>query len=396
MAPRSVIAQPNTDLLVWAREGMGLDYENVANKLKIQPETIQLWEGGTEKPTLAQLRRLADIYKRPLAVFYLPERPKDFQPLKDFRRPRKGTDSHRLSPDLLLAVRKAEDRREWASELYEALGEKPPKFDGRLRHHEGIEEAGEKVRKTIGMRFEAQSQWHSEYEALRNWRAAIESAGILTFQASDVETNEARGFSISERPLPVAVANVKDAPRGRIFTFLHEVVHVMLNQSGLCDIGDDRRGNSPTSRVEMFCNRVAGATLFPKKEFLATNVVRQHKKGDPKWTDFELQELSRKFGGSREAALVRLLGLELTTWDYYLAKREEFYRKYQEAQAKAKGFAAPHAVAISNAGPTFTRLVLEGLNRNKITTSDFSDYLQIRVKHLSEVRQEILLAGGER
>ena len=86
----------------------------------------------------------------------------------------------------------------------------------------------------------------------------------------------------------------------------------------------------------------------------------------------------------------------MTTWDYYLAKREEFYKKYQEAQAKAKGFAAPHTVAISNAGPTFTRLVLEGLNRNKITTSDFSDYLQIRVKHLSEVKQEVSLAGGGR
>jgi len=396
MARRSVIAVPNPDLLVWARESIGLDHDNVADKLKIQSETIQMWEGGTEKPTLAQLRRLADIYNRPLAVFYLPERPKDFQPLKDFRRARKGTHSHRLSSDLLLAVRKAEDRREWALELYETLEEKPPKFVGSLRQEEGIEDAGEKVRRAIGMRLEAQSRWRLEYEALRNWRAAIESAGILTFQASDLETNDARGFSISERPLPVAVANVKDAPRGRIFTFLHEVVHVMLNQSGLCDIGDDRRANSLTSRVEMFCNRVAGATLFPRREFLSTNIVRQHTKGDPKWTDLELQELSREFGGSREAALVRLLGLELTTWDYYLAKREEFYRKYQEAQKKVKGFAAPHAVAISNAGPSFTRLVLEGLNRNKITTSDFSDYLQIRVKHLPEVKQEVSLAGGGR
>ena len=102
------------------------------------------------------------------------------------------------------------------------------------------------------------------------------------------------------------------------------------------------------------------------------------------------------FGGSREAALVRLLGLHLTTWEYYLEKRDEFYRKYQEAQEKAKGFAAPHTVAISNAGPTFTRLVLEGLNRNRITASDFSDYLQIRVKHLPEVRQDISQLSAER
>jgi Zn-dependent peptidase ImmA (M78 family)/DNA-binding XRE family transcriptional regulator len=396
MTPRSIIALPNPDLLVWARESMGLDHESVASRLKIESEAVQSWELGSEKPSLAQLRRLADIYKRPLAVFYLPERPRDFQPLKDFRRGASGTQAHRLSPNLMLAVRMAQDRREWALELYETIGGKPPRSDGILGRTDGVEDAAAKLRRVIGMRFEAQTKWRLDYEALRNWRMAIEAAGMLTFQASNVETKEVRGFSISEKPLPVVVANVKDAPRGRIFTFLHEVVHVMLSESGICDISDDRHRNSPDAQVELFCNQVAGAALFPLEEFLSTNIVRSHRKGDPKWTDFELQELSRKFGGSREAALVRLLGLHLTTWEYYLARRDEFYMKYQEAQEKTTGFAAPHTVAISNAGPTFTRLVLEGLNRNKITASDFSDYLQIRVKHLPEVRQEISLSSAER
>lgn len=396
MSPRSIIALPNPELLVWAREGMGLDHDHVASKLKIPSETVQSWELGNERPTLAQLRRLADIYKRPLAVFYLPVRPRDFQPLKDFRHGVSRTHPHRLSPNLMLAVRMAQDRREWALELYETLGETPHKFDGILHGTDGIEDAAAKLRRAIGMRFEEQTKWRLDYEALRNWRAAIEASGMLTFQASDVETKEARGFSISEKPLPAVVANVKDAPRGRIFTFLHEVVHVMLREGGICDISDDLHRSSPNAQVEAFCNQVAGAALFPLEQFLSTNIVQSHKKGDPKWTDFELQELSRKFGGSREAALVRLLSLHLTTWDYYLKKREEFYRKYQEAQEKSKGFAAPHTVAISNAGPTFTRLVLEGLNRNRITASDFSDYLQLRVKHLPEVRQEISHASAER
>jgi Zn-dependent peptidase ImmA (M78 family) len=396
MSPRSIIALPNPKLLVWARESMGFSTDSVATKLKIPSETVHSWELGDEKPSLAQLRRLADIYKRPLAVFYLPERPTDFQPLKDFRGGTGGTHPHTFSPNLMLAVRKAQDRREWALELYETLGEKPPTFEGILRRTDGVEDAAAKVRRSIGMRFDAQTRWRLDYEALRNWRTAIESAGILTFQASDVETTEVRGFSISNKPLPAVVANVKDAPRGRIFTLLHEVVHVMLNESGICDISEDQNRRSPNAQVELFCNQVAGATLFPLKEFLATAVVKSHRKGDSRWTDFEVQELSRQFGGSREAALVRLRSLHLTTWEYYLEKREEFYRKYQEAQEKTKGFAAPHTVAISNAGPTFTRLVLEGLNRNRITASDFSDYLQIRVKHLPQIRQEISQPSVER
>jgi Zn-dependent peptidase ImmA (M78 family)/transcriptional regulator with XRE-family HTH domain len=396
MAPRSIVALPTPELLVWARQTSGLDHENVAKKLKIESETIQLWEDGTEKPTLAQLRRLADIYKRPLAVFYLPERPKDFQPLRDFRRTAKGSDRHRLSPKLMLAIRNARDRREWALELYETLGEQPPRCDGTLRRNDDIDDAGEKLRKAIGIRFAQQSNWASAYEALKNWRTAIESAGILTFQASGVESTEARGFSISERPLPAVIANVKDTPRGRLFTLLHEVVHVMLNESGVCEITDGRHGSSAAELDEAFCNEVAGAALFPRKELLAIGAVTQHRHGDPNWTDGELQELSRKFGGSKEAALVRLLNLKLTTWNFYLEKREEFFKQYQKAQDSSTGFAAPHSVAVSNAGPTFTRLVLEGLSRNRITSSDFSDYLQIRVKHLAEVKQEVSQSSSRR
>jgi Zn-dependent peptidase ImmA (M78 family)/DNA-binding XRE family transcriptional regulator len=395
VAPRSIVAIPNPSLLIWARESLGLSHENIAKRLKVSQERIKCWETGEENPSISQLRKVAELYKRPLAVFYLPERPKDFQPLRDFRRTGVENRPVQMSPDLMLAIRKTQDRREWALELYDALGEDPPKFDGSISVAMDEEEAATELRRAIGIRFEAQTRWREDYEALRNWRLNIESAGVLTFQASDVETREARGFSLSNRPLSVVVANVKDAPRGRIFTYLHELVHVMLKESGVCDIADDRHPVSPTAKVETYCNRVAGASLFPKTEFLSDYSVRSHKKGDPRWTDNELRDLSHNFGGSREAALVRLLGLGLTTWDYYLQKREEFYDQYRKAKERSKPFAAPHNVAINSAGPTFTRLVLEGLNRNRITASDFADYLQIRVKHLPDVRREAsqLVAG---
>jgi Zn-dependent peptidase ImmA (M78 family) len=337
---------------------------------------------------LGQLRRLANIYKRPLAVFYLPERPVDQRPLKDFRSHRESVGLIEQSPELLLAVRRARDRRDWALELYELLGLEPPRFSESLRMGDDVEEAAAKVRKALGIRFESQTQWRLNYEALRNWRLTIESAGILTFQATDVDTREARGFSISQNPLPVAVANIKDAARGRIFTFIHEVVHIMLNEGGICDFADNSQESLLVS-AESFCNRVAGATLFPKTEFLAADIVQHHRKGDPTWSDFDLQDLSRRFGGSREAALVRLLSLNLTTWEFYLRKREELYQQYQEARKKQKGFVPPHTLAITSAGLTFSRLVLEGLDRGKITASDFADYLQIRFKHLADVRRDI-------
>jgi Zn-dependent peptidase ImmA (M78 family) len=125
-------------------------------------------------------------------------------------------------------------------------------------------------------------------------------------------------------------------------------------------------------------------------------IVRQHAKGNPVWTDFELQELSRQFGGSREAALVRLVVLHLTTQTYYEKMRKSFleiYRQQAEKRMEAEGFAPPHVIAISSAGPLFTNLVIQNLNREKITASDVSDYLQIRIKHLKELQAEVSERG---
>ena len=99
-------------------------------------------------------------------------------------------------------------------------------------------------------------------------------------------------------PLTVVVVNIKDAPRGRIFTLLHELAHIMLKEGGICDFHD--------ADTEAYCNRVAEAALFPREALLQSATVRKHRKDDPVWSDAELGELSRQFGGSREAALVTL------------------------------------------------------------------------------------------
>jgi Zn-dependent peptidase ImmA (M78 family) len=157
----------------------------------------------------------------------------------------------------------------------------------------------------------------------------------------------------------------------------------MLNEGGVCDLHD--------ADVEAFCNRVAGAALFPKEALLDTPVVRKHKEKDPAWTDLELQEISRRFGGSREAALVRLLTLGLTNQTFYDRMRRIFLKQYERQQREkeqAGGFAPPHVIALASAGPLFTSLVVENFNRENVTASDVSDYLQIRLKHLKELQGE--------
>lgn len=383
-----VEALANPALLVWARESASLSQEAVAKKIEVKVDRIRNWEAGQEHPSVAQLRNFAAATKRPLAVFYLAEPPLTFDALYDFRAGAIPSLSVATTPALAFEIRKAYDRREWALELMSDLQLTPAAFDVRLGLSDDPEVAAGKIRAALGARTEVQSQWRVDNEAFREWRALLERAGILTFQAANLELDEARGFSISLKPLPVVVANIKDAYRGRIFTLLHEATHIALNEGGICDLDDNQRRNA-SARIEAFCNRTAGAILFPKQDLLATSEVRNHRPADMGWSDNEIQSLSRRFGGSREALLVRLLALGRTSEKFYYRKRDEYrlaYAKWREQ--RKEGFAPPHIVSLSSAGPLFTNLVIENFNREHITASDVSDYLQVRVKHLPEIQRD--------
>jgi Zn-dependent peptidase ImmA (M78 family)/transcriptional regulator with XRE-family HTH domain len=383
-----VEALANPKLLVWARESAGLTEEAVAKKIGVKAERVRAWESGHERPSVAQLRNFAAATKRPLAVFYLAEPPHTFDALHDFRAGTGAEVPAATSPDLAFEIRKAYDRREWALELMSDLQLTPPTFNVRFRLDEDTEVAAGRIRSALGVRTEIQSQWRVDNEAFREWRGLLEQAGILTFQATDLELDEARGFSISLKPLPVVVVNIKDAYRGRIFTMLHEVTHLALNEGGICDLDDNQRRNA-SAQIEAYCNRVAGAVLFPMSDLLATSQVRNHRPSDMTWSSSEIQSLARKFGGSREALLVQLFRLGRTSEGFYYKKRDEYRAEYARRRERRKeGFAPPHVVSLSSAGPFFTNLVIENFNRDHITASDVSDYLQVRVKHIQEIQRD--------
>src|SRR5438128_11903624 len=104
-------------LLVWARESAGYTVAEAAKKAQVKPEALVMWENDIGHPSVPQLRKLANVYKRPLAVFYLAEPPKTFDAMHDFRR-LPGEIAGRQSPELRRAIRQARLRRQVASDLY--------------------------------------------------------------------------------------------------------------------------------------------------------------------------------------------------------------------------------------------------------------------------------------
>ena len=76
----------NPDVLRWARETAGWSLEDVALKMKKDIDTVSAWERGESAPTYIQLEKLAyQVFKRPIALFFFPDPPREKTPKQSFR-----------------------------------------------------------------------------------------------------------------------------------------------------------------------------------------------------------------------------------------------------------------------------------------------------------------------
>ena len=255
--PEQIEALVKAELLTWARDAAGLSVKEAAQKVHVAPQRLEQWERGERRPTINQLFKLADAYKRPLGVFFLPQPPAEEPGPPDFRRfhtPRGAA----LSPELRLAIRTAHLKRRTALELFNDLGQKPPSISVQAQLGQDPEQVAADLRRKLGTNpnFAGDARQH-----FNHWRSTLEAAGVLVFQAEKIDVEEMRGFSITDRPLAVVVVNIKDAFAAKTFSLFHETAHILLGKSGLCNFEED--DDPDPQRVEVFCNHVAGAMLVP-------------------------------------------------------------------------------------------------------------------------------------
>ena len=61
-------ALANPTVLEWARRTAELEAEDARRKAGVKPERHEGWESGERRPTITEICKLADIYKRPLGA----------------------------------------------------------------------------------------------------------------------------------------------------------------------------------------------------------------------------------------------------------------------------------------------------------------------------------------
>lgn len=365
-----------SSVLKWARETIGKSIDDVARRLDLGGNVVAKWENGEKRPTLKQLRELAAFYKRPLAAFFLAVPPQEAPIPTDFRTLPK-TLKKPFSEKTLLAMRRARRLQALAGDLNKSLEREYRVEIGRAMLNDDPHPLAAQARECLKVTMETQFKWEDETTALNQWKRHVEGCGALVFELP-FPVEEGRAFSFAETDLPAVILNSNDAINARVFSIFHEYGHLLLGQSGICDLSEEGKA------VEQFCNRFAGEVLVPKQALLGHALVQAHGAA-PRWEEEHLQQMARQFKVSREVILRRLLTLGRTTERFFQEKREEWEQKLRQQKKRRGGRRVPARQCVRQNGVPFTSLVLESARREKITYRDVSDYLSVGLKYLPAV-----------
>lgn len=384
----SLTALVEPSLLSWARQRANVERIAADRKIGVPEGRVEEWEDGTTKPTIAQLRNAAEVYKRPLGVFFLPKPPEDFETLRDFRRIQ-GSQAAEWSVTLHDEYRRAHAQRDALLELADLDDAQPSeawRLDGLPDDDERIA-AGARQALMAASPLPVPTRGADKYRHLNYWIAALEQMGVLVMhtQGGEVSKTEMRAFSLYFDEIPVIVLNGADWPRGRLFSLIHEYAHLLLHTSGLCDTTTDRRAVTGNRRLEARCNAIAASVLMPAQAVRDTALVKAKPRGHV-WTLDELIEAARPFGVSVESFLRRLTTLDrvpLSQYQAFRAARSEG----EEPGRKADGGNA-NITKVRNLGRQYVRTVVRAQQRGLINSATAATFLDVKVARIPKLAEK--------
>ncbi len=365
MADKAYIT-PN--VLKWARESAKMTEETAAAKIpKLTVVKLKEWEDGTSQPTIRQAQILAKAYKRPFALFFLPEVPKDFQPLQDFRK----SGSKELTTSSIFIIREIQQKQAWISDVYSENNEEKLPFVGRFSLNSNPKDVADDILATLGIN---PSKYKTD-NPIREWINAAESNGIFVSRTSFIhskmklDSEELQGFAIADQFAPFVFVNSDDWNAPQLFTLVHEIAHIWIAATGISnEIEPEIDNRDKFNPIELFCNEVAANALIPTE--IVLNIDRRVFKNSQ-----DIFKTAKNLGVSSFAFLVRALNLQLVTNSEYKVLKRQTEIDYQaflkrEAEKKAAlklkqkekpGGPNPYLLRLNKNSRLFTQVVLDAL-----------------------------------
>lgn len=385
----------NPKIIQWARERARYSLESVAVKFKKDVSVIEKWEPGEDFPAYSQLEKLAEIYKRPLALFFFREPPLEAEEKQEFRT-LPDFEIENLAADTIYALRQAKAMQLSLQEINNGINPSTKKIfqDISVSSRDDLRILAEQIRNYLNVTLEEQLTWNDQETALKKWRSAVEEAGIFIFKRS-FKQREISGFCLIDIEFPIIYINNSTEKSRQIFTIFHELAHILLQTNGITK-SDDRYINSlqgENKYIEIFCNKFAAEFLLPNHvfpEIIRETIVNVND------NDKIISKISSDYKVSREVVLRKLLDNNFISQKEYTLKVNEWYSeqvgKSQDKNKKSGG--NPYANQATYLGENYLKLVFNKYYQGQYDIERVADYLNIKKVATVEKLEQYLLDKG--
>lgn len=249
-------------VLSWAVHESQVDHDTLFARFP----NLRSWLNAEKYPTFSQLKALSSYLKVPFGYLFLQEPPAEPTIIREFR----TVDNQRLNhisknlQDTLLHMQAIAD---WMNEYRRLdLGDTPLKFIGASEGITDVNQLSNAFLRILDLETGFSTEYRSPETLLKSLRDKMEGQGVLIFVRSMVGNNahrpldvdEFRAFCIADHYAPVVFLNGKDSHYGKVFSLIHEFLHLMLGKNGV----------TSTSIDETICNRVTVNLLVPLKKLI--------------------------------------------------------------------------------------------------------------------------------
>ena len=251
---------------------------------------------GNKLPTYSQLEKISKLIKIPVGLLSL-EKPVDVNTQRLSFRTHRSQEIMNMSPELRDTIIEMQEKQAF---LQNQIGESLNFANGQIARTTNYLIIAEYVRDKLSIPINHLPE--SKSAPIRYFRDKISSAGVFIFFNGKIRDNphrplnpnEFRGFSLNSPNAPIIFINQKDSQNAQLFTLIHELVHLFIDNEGISS--KDEQSDYSHTEVEALVNRVAAEILVPRLLFERENTLN-------------VEELANKYRVSRYVITRRLLDL---------------------------------------------------------------------------------------
>jgi Zn-dependent peptidase ImmA (M78 family) len=363
----------NPALLIWARQRAGLSRDEALKRFSRLAE----WEAGEAGPTYPQLERLSEAFKVPIAVFFFPE-PPNVPAINETFRTLPEAELDRLPSRIRLLMRKAKVMQLNLAELTQ--GQNPAEQlitrDLQFDPNVNITDMTTAVRQYLGVSLEQQWSWQDDETALKEWRAALQRVGVFVFKDA-FRTDDFSGFCLYDEEFPIIYVNNSSTKTRQIFTYFHELAHLVFHTSGIDKVRDGyiQRLAGDSKLVEILCNSFAAQFLLPEDAFVRALANRQA-------NEATAEAVAAQFHVSREVVFRRFLDQGRIGEPQYLQAVERWNAQRQAGAGEGKNGGNHYWTKLAYLGRDYVALALSQFHQNRINENQLADYLDTKPKNV--------------